>query len=353
MAITQYYVDPSINANSGTGTIGDPFGDLQYALDTVTRDSTNGDQFNIKSGTAEVLTAQLSLVSYGGGSTNAPLAFSGYTSSANDGGIGVLDGNGLYKIISAPNYCHLKDLELRNSGTAGQIASGSVEYGSFANCTFHGVSGGTYGVYGLRCIGCHFYDIGGTYATGNCNLHGCGLFQGPTNVATHMVLVTQRRTISGCVFYDQSSSGSGSIITGNNQNTFQIFGNSIICDDNVGINITGQNAGGLVSCNLIEGASTAINTNQSCSVTANAVYNSSVADYSIKNSVFDNESLSASPFEKTGAATWANAKAYFAPADVGNVRTGAYSSIDGAKGAIGVQAAAGGGGAVLHPLRSN
>ena len=59
MAITNYYVDPSINANSGTGTIGDPFGDLQYALDTVTRDSTNGDQFNIKAGTAEVLTGTL------------------------------------------------------------------------------------------------------------------------------------------------------------------------------------------------------------------------------------------------------------------------------------------------------
>ena len=55
MAITEVYVDPAINGNSGTGTLVDPYGDLQYALDTKARDSTNGDRFNIKAGTAEVL----------------------------------------------------------------------------------------------------------------------------------------------------------------------------------------------------------------------------------------------------------------------------------------------------------
>jgi len=32
MALTEIYVDPAIAANSGTGTSGDPYGDLQYAL---------------------------------------------------------------------------------------------------------------------------------------------------------------------------------------------------------------------------------------------------------------------------------------------------------------------------------
>ena len=50
-ALTQYYVDPAINANSGTGTIGDPYGDLQYALNTLTRDPTDGDQINVKATT--------------------------------------------------------------------------------------------------------------------------------------------------------------------------------------------------------------------------------------------------------------------------------------------------------------
>jgi hypothetical protein len=52
------YVDPSINANTGTGTIGDPYGDLQYAI-TSTTQGTSGDQFNIKSGTAEVMAGSL------------------------------------------------------------------------------------------------------------------------------------------------------------------------------------------------------------------------------------------------------------------------------------------------------
>jgi hypothetical protein len=29
-ALTQVYVETAINANSGTGTIGDPYGDLQW-----------------------------------------------------------------------------------------------------------------------------------------------------------------------------------------------------------------------------------------------------------------------------------------------------------------------------------
>lgn len=82
MAITEYYIDPAIDANSGTGTIGDPFGDLQYALDTVTRDGTNGDRFNVKAGTAEVLTAALSLATYGTPTEAAPLVIQGYTSAA-------------------------------------------------------------------------------------------------------------------------------------------------------------------------------------------------------------------------------------------------------------------------------
>ncbi len=117
MAQTQTYVDPSINANSGTGTVGDPYGDLQYALDTMTRDSTDGDQINIKAGTAEVLTGSLDFTTYGTPSSTAALSFSGYTSSENDGGIGSIDGDGSYKIASLPNYSMMKDLELFNSGS--------------------------------------------------------------------------------------------------------------------------------------------------------------------------------------------------------------------------------------------
>ena len=38
-----------------------------------------------------------------------------------------------------------------------------------------------------------------------------------------------------------------------------------------------------------------------------------------------NETLTSSPFEKSGSLSFANRAQYFAPADVGNVRTGGYS----------------------------
>jgi hypothetical protein len=305
MAITQYYVDPSINANSGTGTIGDPFGDLQYALDTVTRDSTNGDQFNIKSGTAEVLTATLSLTSYGTPAANAHLILSGYTSAANDGGIGIIDGAGSYPALSMPRHVDVKDLELRNSGSNTIAGGNNKDYNTMTNCIIHENSGATYGVLNWNLSGCYIYEVGATNGVSGCHAYGCGIFQGTTN------------TFSDAIY------------------------------------LSGGGYGNVVRDNLIEGAGTGIYLNTNGVTQGNAVYNSSTTDYNIGNFEWENESLSASPFEKTGAATWANAKSYFAPADVGNVRTGAYSSIDGVKGAIGVQAASGGGGAVLHPLRSN
>jgi hypothetical protein len=123
---TQYYVDPSLNANSGTGTSGDPFGDLQYALNTVTRDSTNGDQFNIKAGTSEFPTATLSFATYGTPTGTAPVIFRGYTSAANDGGIGVIDGNaGNFVLIGSINSVGLIDMRLTNSGTNRLMTLGS------------------------------------------------------------------------------------------------------------------------------------------------------------------------------------------------------------------------------------
>ena len=94
MAITNYYVDPAINANSGTGTLGDPFGDLQYALNTITRNATDGDRINIKAGTAEVMAAAISLTTYGTPAQAAPLIFQGYTSAQGDGGIGEINNGG-------------------------------------------------------------------------------------------------------------------------------------------------------------------------------------------------------------------------------------------------------------------
>ena len=125
MAITEVYVDPAINANSGTGTIGDPYGDLQYALNTKARDATNGNRFNIKAGTAEVLSAALSLATYGGSSDAAGLVIQGYTSAAGDGGVAEISGAGSYALFAATNsYISLVDLYVHNCGNNNAIVTG-------------------------------------------------------------------------------------------------------------------------------------------------------------------------------------------------------------------------------------
>lgn len=120
MAITQYYVDPAIAGNSGTGTIGDPFGDLQYALDTVGagvgRNATYGDQFNIKAGTAEILAASLTLATYGTPTPTTPLILRGYTAAANDGGVGEIDCGGATMWASTYDFIIMADLEIHTFG---------------------------------------------------------------------------------------------------------------------------------------------------------------------------------------------------------------------------------------------
>lgn len=118
-APTQYYVDPSIAGDSGTGSSGDPYGDLEYCLEQITRDATNGDQINIKAGTTETLEFALDIEGdYGAPTAIAPIIFRGYTSAANDGGIGTISGGGTVSIFthSSADYTHFVDLHLTNTG---------------------------------------------------------------------------------------------------------------------------------------------------------------------------------------------------------------------------------------------
>ena len=197
MALTEIYVDPFINANSGTGTIGDPYGDLQYALNTVSRDATNGNRFNVKAGTAEVLTAAISLTTYGTPTAAAPCWFEGYTSAAEDGGRGEITGNGSYGIFASNGvgFTRWKNLKLGNCGANFILYPGTNTL--VDSCELHtnnnhglpmlGASSmlidswvhGTRGSYAVNCpfvIGCFIedgtttapaIDTGVTYAIGN------------------------------------------------------------------------------------------------------------------------------------------------------------------------------------------
>lgn len=195
MALTEIYVDPSINANSGTGTIGDAYGDLQYALNTMTRDATNGDRINIKAGTAEVMAAAISLATYGTPAIGAPLVFQGYTSVAADGGIGeinngganvsVFDNTGIASIffvdmklgncgnarilrMAGPSQLINCEIHTTTNAEAVRITSAS----SVIHCRFHTID--TIGLVlqaGGTLYACYFT---GAYSSGACYFQGAG-----------------------------------------------------------------------------------------------------------------------------------------------------------------------------------
>jgi hypothetical protein len=157
-------VDVVCNSASGTASL--PWRSIQGALDLITRDAVNGDQINIKAGTDQVLSATLVLTTYGAPTSATPVIFRGYTTSANDGGIGVIDGAATYAIwlgVSATgNYCHFWDLKMGNCGAAQVITLG--HYSTIVNCELH-TSTATRGVSyeGTACniVNCYIHDLSG------------------------------------------------------------------------------------------------------------------------------------------------------------------------------------------------
>ncbi|MHC4464470.1 MAG: right-handed parallel beta-helix repeat-containing protein [Planctomycetota bacterium] len=160
-AVTEVYIDPSIAGDSGAGSIGDPYGDIQYALNQVTRDATNGDRFNIKAGTDEVLAAALDFTTYGTPTADAPWICQGYTSAAADGGIGGISGAGSYTMFAsaALDYIQLIDLHMHNSGAADIVRLNN--YITVRNCEIDNTTSiGVWTDDGAQYINCYFHNCG-------------------------------------------------------------------------------------------------------------------------------------------------------------------------------------------------
>lgn len=337
-ALTEVYLDPSIAADSGSGTSGDPYGDLQYALDQVTRDSTNGNRFNIKAGTDEVLTGALSLTTYGTPTLGAPIVFQGYTSSAGDGGQGGISGNGSNAVISTTaDGVHFKDMHLHNCGAADILTLD--RFNSVVDCELDDTTGSAIVLNdeSAHVIGCNIHNIG-TYGvladSSQTVLHN--YFANGTNDFTDAIRVENRMVFvsRNIISIDGSSNG----INFSNTN---VFGN--VCTHNSILAASGTGKGihferqiniGVLN-NLVEGFSGAggvgialdASSDNALILAGNAVYNCTT-DYADKGDINiedDNESLGSSPFAKSGSDTFANRFTYFAPADVGNVIGGAYS----------------------------
>ena len=159
---SNYYVDPGSGSDiTGDGSSGNPWASVQHALDNITRNTTNGDQINIKAGTDLVLTQTWSNATYGNANANAPCIFRGYTSTTEDGGVATIDMDATYRVFDriaddgfsfvdlkvqnpptdtneyvfhVDNDCSFINVELQLDGKIGGINCGSTNV--VANCKF-------------------------------------------------------------------------------------------------------------------------------------------------------------------------------------------------------------------------
>lgn len=356
MAITDYYVDPSINANSGTGTIGDPYGDLQYALNSISRNTTDGDRINIKAGTAEVLTGTLSYSSYGAPNVGAGLILQGYTSAQGDGGIAEINGNG--NNVSIQVGVSFIDLKMHSGAATGDLIK---LYNAVAvNCeiydAFNGVEVGVYSsVVNCYVHNCDQYgiDLAGASSASNCYVRSRSTdSRGAMNAGIY--LAGRPSSAEGCIVScDSTTSGINCF-----QDGTSAINCSIISDGGTGYGIIFNSSAVASGCrnSLIEGFSGAggagihwvdpTPSEAKGTVAYNSIFDCTTALSGDNNVVMykaNNTVAAASPFKKSGADTFDNRFAYFEP-DTSNAGTNLNGN--GSQGAV---AAAGGGGTTTSP----
>ena len=160
--------DDAAKCTQAAGTTALPWRSVQGALDLVTRDATNGDQINIADAAVQVNAAALTLATYGTPTEAAPLAFRGYTSSANDGGMGEIDCGGV-TLWAAATYSHvlLAWLEIHSGGNNHLIGINSgVQW--LVHCELHKGASSPSSKFllnmsaGNAVIDCYIHDAGTT-----------------------------------------------------------------------------------------------------------------------------------------------------------------------------------------------
>lgn len=137
-APTNYYVDPlNGNDSTGNGTSGTPWKSVQKALNTITRNASNGDQINVRDTADDVLAASLSFTTYGTPTPSAPLVVRGYTTTAGDGGRATLDGGANVVLATAGGASHTYFVDLILKTSAGTSICNTTAYSLwFFRCEF-------------------------------------------------------------------------------------------------------------------------------------------------------------------------------------------------------------------------
>jgi hypothetical protein len=158
--------DVHCTQHAGTALL--PWRSLQGAFDLLTRNASDGNQVNLKSGTAQVNAAALDLTVFVAGSAlaaAAPLIVRGYAAAANDGGVGEIDCGGATMFAETTyDYIWLVDLEIHSGGDNNLCG---LDANCLAlRCEFHKGASSPSGKHLLvvaaagRVEGCYFHDPG-------------------------------------------------------------------------------------------------------------------------------------------------------------------------------------------------
>lgn len=299
--------DPTdVRCDQHTGTSALPWATIQHALDFTTRDAANGDRFNIKAGTDDVLTAVLSLATYGAPTAAAPAIFQGYTATAGDGGIGGVDCGGANGMFGSQSDVQLHYLHVHNGGAstlAPLTDRAVVTHCEFDDTTGHGITVENAGYVAF----CHFHNIGNIGVQARGRVFYC-VFENGTNDFVDAIQTdsTGCDCIGNIITIDGTSNGIDI------NHGIQCWGNSIYSNGGTGhgIDIAAVTMSALLN-NIIEGFSgvsgVGINTVAGTELYMyghNAIYNCATNYNHAGATIVDlgnNETLGASPFTNPGA----------------------------------------------------
>lgn len=319
MAKSEYYVDPL----NGSDTTGDGLSDgtawqtVQNALNSITKNTTDGDRINVKDTADDVLTAPLQFGAIGSYSLNYGLLIEGYSTNAGDGGIGGISGGGTTGIITTQRlYIFFKNMHLHNTGANNII---NIKRGGIESCEFDNSSSTSNNVTMSDgcCLNCHFHNLAGDALSLSLGVARGNYFkQGTTYEMVRAIeLATNAFAVNNIISVDGASDGiygGANPCTATNNSIFAASGSG------TGLEISSSNYASSYVNNVVEGFSTGIsNVNRDASIiSSNSAFNCTTAFSGMNFSglpAINNTAVGGSPFKKSGADTFANRFAYFEP----------------------------------------
>jgi hypothetical protein len=253
-------VDVVCTQHAGTALL--PWRSLQGAFDLLTRNAADGNQVNLKAGTAHVNDAALDLdevIAGGALGGAAPLIVRGYTAAANDGGIGEIDCNGVTTWAAATydyvmlvdlyihgnlnvsmmrlrNNCLVYHCEVYNGGGAVDSYIELESYGAVINCYVHGLNTGT----GIVIAGQGL--ILGNYVVQGTSM-ACGIASGVGSIMHNIILASLAaavgiyqtngsfglNVIGNIIYNTEAGTGSGILLGNAAAEWGGVVANNIIC----------------------------------------------------------------------------------------------------------------------------